>query len=146
MKIHNSYRIAAIITLIFAVANMLNDFSFITLGVALIVASPFLNYLRDRIRLRITYIVSVLLTSYSLYLMYHMALPIMNANSLSDFEGPNGEGAPIAPIVALTLYSFLFAYPWIRSLIYAAKLNHSKNKLTEQDAAPNHLPAGESDQ
>jgi hypothetical protein len=45
---------------------------------------------------------------------------------LSDFEGPDGEGSPIAPVVGIFIVTILFVVPWTIVAIRSLKRLSSK--------------------
>lgn len=51
-------------------------------------------------------------------------------------EGPNGEGAPLAGIIAMTLFAFLFFCPWLLTTI-RGRTAIRRDFQAQQDAAPN---------
>jgi hypothetical protein len=73
----------------------------------------------------------------SLWSVIWMGLAIQNAGSLSEFEGPNGEGSPIAPIIGMFFYCFMFTIPWVLTTIRFIRSAFNKTASAEQDAAPN---------
>ena len=87
------------------------------------------------------YFALVMAWIFSFYLIYQvvsMGIYVNSVESLSEFEGPNGEGSPIAPLVGIAFYSSIFLLPSLIASLRGLLIVLPKNKNTEQDAAHNH--------
>ena len=60
--------------------------------------------------------------------------------SITTGEGPKGEGAPLAFILAMVLFALVFLCPWLLIALRGIRLWNYKN-IAEQGAAGNPLPA-----
>jgi hypothetical protein len=80
-------------------------------------------------RVKYAYVVSLIFTGMATFGFAVLGIALATADSLSDFEGPNGEGAPIAPVLALAFFALLLV-PWT----LASMRGHQAVMLRKQEA------------
>ena len=129
MKIPTSYKIVAVITAI-PVARASVTYPAIALPLLCLLLAPFI--IRNSNWMQYAYFTSVsvffLISAYVYFTFVHVLLSI---ESLSDFEGPNGEGSPIAPLIGMFMGTILFIIPWTVVAMRSYKLFTAK-EIAEQ--------------
>ncbi len=72
----------------------------------------------------LSYYTSVLLCfGLAMYINYSFLAMLSGVDSLSAFEGSNGEGSPIVPLIGMFFVTILFTIPW--SIIFMRALKGS---------------------
>ncbi|NWK57640.1 hypothetical protein HW115_18630 [Verrucomicrobiaceae bacterium N1E253] len=122
-----------IITILFAVGNLVSGFNIYACLVLLVLGVPPFLPLSVRSGDRLAFITSLVFAGLSIIILVSCMNMFAAAESLSDFEGPNGEGAPIAPIIAVFMFGLFFAIPWIIASLRGYK--HIKQQA-QQVVAP----------
>ena len=56
------------------------------------------------------------------YVYYGYIRRLASMESLSEFEGPNGEGSPIGPLIGMFIETILFVIPWAVAAIRGIRL------------------------
>lgn len=87
-------------------------------------------------RVKYAYVVSLIFTSVATFGFAALGVALTTVNSLSDFEGPNGEGAPIAPVLALAFFALLLV-PWSLASMRGHQAVKLRKQEAEQDVTPN---------
>ena len=131
MNFQRSYIVAACITGFVAVANLISEFNLIPLGIVVILVLPFISPVTRHTRLRLLFSISLLFAGLAVCYVASIGIAFARADSLSDFEGPNGEGSPIAPVVGLAFFALLFLIPWVLAAMRGLK-SLRRDKKTEQ--------------
>lgn len=134
MKILTSYKIAAAVTVL-PVAGRIVMYPAIALPLLCLLFAPFV--IRNNTWKQYAYFVSVsvffLIAAYTYFTFVRVLLSV---ECLSDFEGPNGEGSPIAPVIGMFMGTIWFVIPWTIAAIRGFKLFTSK-RIFEQAVTPN---------
>jgi hypothetical protein len=115
--IPKSYTVASCLTGVFLAPNLFikSDFyiKVIIVSVILSLLSPLITKLSYKTRRRMVYSISIFYTLLIGGIIGVISFNLLQADSLSDFEGSNGEGAPIAIIIGLVMVTMLFFLPWL---------------------------------
>ena len=126
MKILTSYKIAAAVTAL-PVAGGILTYPAITMPLLCLLFAPFI--IRNDAWMQYAYFASVsvffLIAAYAYFTFIRVLLSI---ESLSDFEGPNGEGSPIAPLIGIFIGTIWFIIPWTITALRSFKLFNSKRQ------------------
>ena len=137
MNFRKSYLLATVITALFAVIALLNEFNIYAVLVLIFLGIPLILPLSVRSGDRLALAISLIFTALCTVFLVGCWIMFSKAESLSDFEGPIGEGSPIAPIIAVFMFAVFFMIPW--SIASLRGYKHIKQQA-EQDAAGNPLP------
>ena len=120
MKILTSYKVAAAVTAL-PVAGGIVTYPAIALLLLCLLVAPFV--IRNHTWKRYAYFSSVsvfFLMAACAYVTFVRVL--LSMESLSDFEGPHGEGSPIAPVIGMFMGTIWFVIPWTIAAIRSFKL------------------------
>jgi len=93
-----------------ALITGLNTFFLVVPVIILIL--PYVAARKGSERIRLAYYVSIVFGGFFALCFTLGLTALASANSLSDFEGPKGEGSPIAIVFALSYLALLFVIPW----------------------------------
>ena len=80
-------------------------------------------------RVKYAYVVSLIFTVVTTFGFIVLGIALTTADSLSDLEGPNGGGAPIAPVLASAFFALLLV-PWT----LASMRGYQAIRLQKQEA------------
>ena len=138
MNFRKSYLVATAITALFAVLALRDGFNIYALIVLVLLGLPLILPLSIRSKQWLAFIISLTFVVLSTLFLINCWVMFSEAESLSDFEGPNGEGAPIAPVIGVFMFGIFFMIPW--SIASLRCYRHIKEQA-EQVGAPNPLPA-----
>ena len=87
--------------------------TFLSVIPVIILILPFIMHRKGEGRVKMAYAISLLFAGFAT-LGFIVGLVILgSANSLSDFEGANGEGVPIAPVIGMLFFALLYLIPWV---------------------------------
>lgn len=127
MKIPTSYKVTALWTGWLLVMAALRG-EYVLSPLVLVLAAPFLvRSPRWKVR---AYGLSVLVfTGLAVGMFVTMLMVLAGMKDLSGFEGPNGEGAPIGPLIGMFMAAILFVIPWalVFSVSLRMMLNHRRS-------------------
>jgi hypothetical protein len=93
-----------------ALITGLHTFFFVVPVIILIL--PYVAARKGSERIKFAYYVSIVFGGFFALFFALGLIALASANSLSDFEGPKGEGSPIAIVFALSYLALLFVIPW----------------------------------
>lgn len=111
MSFHKIYLLATIVTGMFAVISLLNGFNNYALLVLIFLGVPLILPLSIKSGDRFAFVISLIFTGLSTVFLISCCMMFSKAESLSDFEGPNGE-SPIAPVIGVFMFAIFFMIPW----------------------------------
>jgi len=131
MNFRKSYLLATVITALFAVIALLNEFNIYAVLVLILLGVPLILPLSVRSGDRLALAVSLIFTALCTVFLASCWVMFSKAESLSNFEEPNGEGSPIAPVIAVFMFAVFFMIPW--SIASLRGYKHIK-QLAEQEA------------
>ena len=120
MKIPTSYIIAAVLTAL-PLMGMISSKAGIAVPLLCLVLAP-LVIKNSKWKRRVYFAslsVFILIAAFGYYSFIRV---LMSIKSLSDFEGPNGEGSPIAPLVGMFMATIWFVVPWTVASIRGFRL------------------------
>jgi glucan phosphoethanolaminetransferase (alkaline phosphatase superfamily) len=137
MKVPSSYKISMFISSFLALGGFAQGFPIVSICVILVLISPVVLPFTDKTKAGLSVIVSVIFASVAAYIYFQCMSQLGSIESIAEFEGPNGEGSPIAPIIGYFMVTILFIIPWILTAYRCIRMVIAKDQLAEQDAAPN---------
>lgn len=121
MMIPTSYKVTALWTGWLLLMGVLRG-EYALSPLVLVLAAPFLVR-SPKWRVRV-YGLSVMVFSSLAALMFGwMLMSLAGMEDLSGFEGPNGEGAPIGPLIGMFMATILFVIPW--ALVFSVSLRRA---------------------
>lgn len=114
-----------------ALITGLNTFFLVVPVIILIL--PYVGTRKGYRRIRLAYFVSIVFGGFFALCFTLGVTTLASVKSLSDFEGPNGAGSPIAPIFGLSYLTLLFVIPWTIAVMRGYQASRDC-KQTEQCA------------
>jgi len=128
MKIPTSYIIASVLTAL-PLVGMIGSKAGIAVPLLCLVLAPLV--IDHRKWKRRVYFASLSVFSLiAAFGYYSLIRVLLSMKSLSDFEGPNGEGSPIAPLVGMFMATIGFIVPWTVALMRGFRL-YTSMKMAE---------------
>ena len=138
MKILKSYKIATALTAL-PVAGGILTYPAITMPLLCLLFAPFI--IRNDAWRQYAYFASVSVFFFIAASVYFTSISVLlSVESLSDFEGPNGEGSPIAPLIGILIWTIWFIIPWTITALRSFKLFNSKRSNKTLHPTAGKLP------
>ena len=123
--IPQQYKVASSLTGFFLVPNIFIGSNYIIKCIIIAVIGSFFLPLIPRrapnLGKKIAYALSLLYTTIFGAVITFMGYSLLKAKNLSEFEGPRGEGTPLAYIGALVILTLVFFTPWLLCSIHLSK-------------------------
>ena len=136
MHFRKIYLLASVVTALFAVLSLLSKFNIYALFILILLGFPLILPLSIKSGDRLALMISLVFTALSAIVLAGCGMMFSKAESLSDFEGPNGEGAPIAPVIGMFMFGVFFMIPWslasIRGYKHIKKQQQNKSEQTDR--------------